>query len=87
MIQQPKVEATAAPLLETARLFSASQRGAAQMVSVLEGNLEVSWDSFSPVRGIPFHHQGVYLSCIPLELLFLYVSSCLLIYIFLATKP
>lgn len=86
MIQQPKVEATAAPLLEIAAFALCKPEGAAQMVSVLEGTLEVCWDASSQVRGIWFHHQGVCLSCIPLELLFIYVNSCLLIYIFLTKK-
>ena len=85
MIQQPKVEATAAPLLETAVFVLCKPEGCSSDAQCSRGNL--GGQLVSQVRGIRFHHQGVYLSCIPLELLFLYVISCLLIYIFLAKKP
>lgn len=85
MIQQPKVEATAAPLLETAVFALYKPEGCSSDGQCSRGNL--GGQLRHQVRGIWFHHQGVCLSCIPLELIFLYVNSCLHIYIFPTKKP
>lgn len=69
------------------RLLYTNQRSIVQMLRVSRGNLGGQWDRSSQSKGVRSHSQDVCVTRIPLEILFLYINPCLLIYVCLIKKP